>query len=94
MNKDYEEKIEEVSNFNTNNFDNEDSFRNESNPNPNFYNKIFETQVKNPFDKFGSFKDTKLEKNVKNYLKKNIKYSSQGNQIPGHHRSQSVNVLY
>ncbi len=72
----------------------EDSFRNESNPHPSFYNKIFETQVEIPFEKAGSFKDAGLEKNMKNYLKKTFKFSSQQKKHQGHKRSHSMNVLY
>jgi len=71
------------------------SFRNESNPNPNFFNKLFDNQSKNPFDKKGSMKEVKLEKSINNYLKKNLKkISGQRSNNPGHHRSQSMNVLY
>lgn len=89
------EPLEEcVSKYRTNLDEDLDCLRDDSNPNPNFYNKIFETQIKNPFEKVGSFRDVKLEKNMKNYLKKNFKFSTQRIQNQGHYRSQSMNVLY
>lgn len=69
----------------------QNSFRNESNPNPNFFTKIFDNQIKNPFEK-KSLKEARLDKNLKNYLKKNVRNSSQNQ--PGHYRSQSMNVLF
>jgi hypothetical protein len=68
--------------------DDDNSFKNDSNT--QYYNKI---NPKNPFE-IRTLKEARLDQNLKNYLKKNLKKNFNMTNHPGHHRSQSMNVLY